>query len=98
MLNCSCGSLHTYSLVLHSTCAGSASEPDTTLQPMWCHIMQQCITKKPVRAHIRLNVDSWVGDGAQDIALFTTNGKYLVIMAMHICTNYHNEKQQPSLQ
>ena len=48
--------------------------------------------KKPVKSHIRLNVDSSIGDGAQDIALFTTNGKYLVIMAMHICTNYHNEK------
>ena len=44
--------------VLHSTCAESASELDTTLQLMWCHIIQQRITKKPVRAHIKLNVDS----------------------------------------
>ena len=91
VLNYSSELLHTYSLVLHSTCAESASEPDTTLQLMWCHIIQQCITKKPVRAHIRLNVDFGIGDGAQDTALFTTNGKYLVIMAMHICTSYHNE-------
>ena len=48
--------------------------------------------KKSVKAHIWLNVDSGIGDGAQDISLFTENGKYLVIMAMHICTNYHNEK------
>ena len=78
--------------VLHSTCAESASEPVTTVQLIWCHIIQQCITKKPVRAYMNLNVDSGIGYGAQDIALFTPYGKYLVIMAMYICTSYHNEK------
>ena len=58
VLNYSSEPLHTYSLVLHSTCAESASGPDTTIQPILCHIIQQCITKKPVRAHIRLDVDS----------------------------------------